>query len=157
MITLVIITILSGFAIPAYKNYLIRTRVAEAIHLARTYQLQVAENSYMGAAFNSGERTFQPTKWIRSMVVDPTYGSITITFNKHPLADQSLLLFPKDKLNDGTLTDLQGYVNASQIPIGTIQWGCRSAGTPPSWTRGTLMAQYAPEECRAGTMYNSSQ
>jgi len=46
MITVAILAILVSIAVPAYQNYVIRTRVADGLHLASSAELAVAEYTF---------------------------------------------------------------------------------------------------------------
>ena len=164
MIALAIITLLSSFAIPAYQDYSIKTRVAEAISLVKPLQIAVAENAANGTWIGSGlpadyyklnaiyfAKSTNLPKAVKSIIFDTTSGWITITFKGQPIDNKTLFIMPKYKASGSSLT----YViesdpnTGTKIPSDRISWGCRSAdlATPLNLTRGTLPGKYAPQWC----------
>jgi type IV pilus assembly protein PilA len=151
MIVVAIIGILAAIAIPAYQDYMIKSKVTEGLSLAGAYKTAVAET----AAANGGIFTFAQT------------GLPAFTATKHVA---NITVTPMTALNNGGIiqitygTTLGGNptANSTQIwlvpflsPSG-IDWKCRAAGS----TAGTaanaataipptpLPAKYAPADCR---------
>jgi prepilin-type N-terminal cleavage/methylation domain-containing protein len=54
MIVLAIVGVVAAYAIPAYQDYLARSRVGEGLSLAAAARLAVAENAASGDAFGNG-------------------------------------------------------------------------------------------------------
>ena len=84
MIVIAIIGILSAFAIPAYQDYIIRTRVTEVIIFMHTAKNIVTENALRGRAYNEG--------WIIPAATKNYSGNMAINVAKALLQRQRRLL-----------------------------------------------------------------
>jgi len=143
MIVVAIIGILAAVAIPAYQDYTVRAKVTEGLVLASGAKTAIAENAATGDAFASGWTAPSATKNVTSLAVGAT-GAITITYTA--------------AAGGGTLimTPLTGVAPGTALAVGTppadaIKWVCRSAASTSTFTTaaaGTLLAKYAPAECR---------
>ncbi len=151
MIVVAIIGILAAAAIPAYQDYVVRSRVTESHGLAAPAKLNVA---YVLATGNPNAAAvgyavgFAPpaaTKNTASIAIGEDTGIITVTTTA--LA------------GGGTLT-IAPSVNGSPLPQGTSQflppdgpmrWRCAASGAGDlvsNQSAGTLAARFAPSECR---------
>lgn len=125
MIVVAIIAILAAIALPAYQDYTIRARVAEAIVLASAAKATVVENissanALDAAACGGVAETPTSTANLASMTCTGN-GVITVTTSAKA-GSVSL-----------TLTPTYGYLNAP------VKWSCqRSAGNN----------KHVPAECR---------
>jgi type IV pilus assembly protein PilA len=161
MIVVAIIGILAAIAIPAYQDYTIRGQVAEGLSLAAAAKTGVSE--YFASTGQAPATRIQaglgaldtPTdtqgNYVSSLAV--VNGVITITYSS--AAPQRA----NNAVNGMTLT-LVPYTSADN----SIAWKCRAVGsiaTPDTGTLlgtgsatvaanavGTLLAKYAPNECR---------
>lgn len=141
MIVVAIIGILAAVAIPAYQDYTVRARVTEALGLAANYKNIVTENAANGNALNGGLPNFSQTPNVSAIAVD-TAGVITVTTTTRA-GNGSLTVTPRD---GGTSTSA---LSAGTPPTNQIVWYCNAAGaTKGGGTSGTLLAKYAPAECR---------
>jgi type IV pilus assembly protein PilA len=144
MIVVAIIGILAAIAVPAYQDYIIRSRVSEGLNLAAAAQLTVSENAASGTALAAGYVPPVSTTNVSSIAISST-GVVTITFTAvSGGANATLILTPS-------------YGNALPLTAGTppsdaIKWDCAAAGhaVPAGYlgTPGTLLAKYAPANCR---------
>ncbi|HUN93716.1 MAG TPA: pilin [Burkholderiaceae bacterium] len=155
MIVVAIIGILAAIAIPQYQQYTIRARVSEGLSLADAAKTNVADvlaNGNPQAAatgYATGYVAPNTTQNVTGIAVDAAEGYITITYSVNA--------------GNGTLT-LNPYTGgtaaAAKLPVGTaaftpptdaLSWQCRAAGSAliaPGSAAGTLLAQYAPANCR---------
>ncbi|MDP8986011.1 MAG: prepilin-type N-terminal cleavage/methylation domain-containing protein, partial [Pseudomonadota bacterium] len=79
MIVVAIIGILAAIAIPAYQDYIVRSRVTEGLSLASAAETTIAENAGNGAAdLSQGWTSPAATTNVASVVVS-TVGVITVT------------------------------------------------------------------------------
>lgn len=123
MVTIAIIGILVSIALPAYQDYMIRSRVTEGLTLASTAQLAVNEYTFANNQLPllSADTDYispDPTDNVSSIKMG-NLGVITITYT--PAAGNgSIILTPT-------------------FQLGALIWEC---------TGGTLSAQYRPAPCR---------
>ncbi len=131
MIVVAIIGILAAIAIPAYQDYLIRSRVTEGLSIASPAKVAVSENAALGnASLSVGWTAPAATASVASVATDGTTGIITITFTAIA-GDGTLTLTPLDSAGANLV--------AGAIEEDRITWVCAV---------GTLLPQYAPASCR---------
>lgn len=151
MIVVAIIGILAAVALPAYQDYTVRARVSEGLALAATAKTNVADIHSSGnpsaaaAGYSLGYTPPAATRNITSVVVAADTGIITITTTA--------------TAGNGTLTIAPNIAGAA-LPVGTaaftpadgaITWRCAAAGATglaAGQAAGTLLAKFAPAECR---------
>ena len=129
MIVVAIVGILAAIAIPAYQDYVVRSRVTEGLSMASAAKTTVSENAMHGAPLAQGYTAPTATAIVTSVAVGAT-GVITITYTA--LA-QSVVL---------TLTPTSGgaALAAGTVPTDAIVWTCavNAAGND----------RYVPANCR---------
>jgi type IV pilus assembly protein PilA len=128
MIVVAIIAILAAIAIPAYQNYIVKSRVSEAFVAADAYKVLVAENASSGLALNTNfTAPTTATENVASAAIDAGSGAITITTTA--------------KAGNGTiiLTPSSGgaALASGTIPTESITWACT----------GSIEAKYLPSTC----------
>ena len=141
MIVVAIIGILAAVTIPAYQDYTVRARVTEGLSLASSYKVAISENAANGAAFAAGIPAFVATPNVTNMAVAPATGGITITYAANA-GGGTLVLAPRD----GGAAGAALAVNT--IPTNALTWNCNALGSAKAGTIGTLLAKYAPSNCR---------
>ncbi len=151
MIVIAIIGLLASIALPAYQDYLTRTRVSEGLVLASPAKTKVIENAMLGVEFSAGWTSPSPTSNVASIDIDDARGQITITFTTliAPAGANTLILAPRIGSSDGAR--LYGTATSSTPPDGQLVWNCNSADQNPvvnHGTFGTLAGKYAPANCR---------
>jgi type IV pilus assembly protein PilA len=160
MIVVAIIGILAAIAIPAYSDYTARSKVTEGLSLASSAKTGVSEafqsNGVPGiAAYVASQGAFIPTKYVTGMTVSAANGQIVLTFNNTNIpqiaAGSTMILTPE--INSG------GYKDLSVAGIqGNIDWACITSTSATAGARGftgiallpvgSLLAKYAPTECK---------
>ncbi len=143
MIVVAIVGILAAIAIPAYQDYMVRSKVTEGLSLAGAAQIAVAENAANGTpALNRGYTLPAATANVAGIAVAPATGVITVTYTA-AAGGGTLILTPSS--NGAALV-------AGTPPVDAIKWDCGAAGhTVPAGylgAAGTLLAKYAPANCR---------
>jgi type IV pilus assembly protein PilA len=142
MIVVAIIGILAAVAIPAYQDYTVRAKVTEGLSLASGLKVTVADNAANGIALNNNTPgvvlpEFTATRNVLTLVV-AVNGEITAGM-RATAGNGTLVLAPRDGA---------AALVAGTIPVNPITWNCNAVGSTKGGTNGTLLAKYAPAECR---------
>lgn len=132
MIVIAIIAILMAYAIPAYRDYTVRTKAGEGLSISAALKSTISEiwvNSGDVSALNSGTNGIPSAISITGSnisQVEVSAGVIEVTFNNDPtLIGETMTLTP-------ILPGTAGNVGSS------LFWQCRSS----------LDNRYLPSECR---------
>jgi type IV pilus assembly protein PilA len=169
MLTVAIIGILTAIALPAYQDYIIRSRVSEALLLVTGARLAVAEDGVADAvnlaaastAWNAqAAGTGANSKYVNSVLLNaatPPTGVITVTLNPATVGvgagRNTFVLSPYVRTGAGVAVTLA----AAQvgINIAPLEWACTSTTGAVAVSSGltgaaagTLLAKYMPAECR---------
>jgi len=132
MIVVAIIGILAAVALPAYQDYLIRSRITEGLAMAASAKTSISENAASGAAsLTDGYTAPTATDNVASIVPNGTTGQIVITY---------------------TAKAASVVINLTPTSGGAAL----AAGTPPTggsiaWTCAVTAAannKYVPQNCR---------
>jgi type IV pilus assembly protein PilA len=169
MIVVAIIGILAAVALPAYQDYVKRSRVTEGLSVAADAKVAVGTGCSTPADCTATATTINAapviTKYVKNGAgsgvavtggAGATQGEILITFDTATVglaaAQNTLVLSPF--VNSGAGVQQLGLANAAGN-TGAIDWGCQSATKTTSTNRGmaagtagALLAKYAPSECR---------
>lgn len=141
MIVVAIIAILAAIALPAYQDYMVKSRVTEALVQADGLKTVVAENAASGEPFAKGASLIgvaadedgavatPATDNVSKTVIDTEDGHIDVTMTKKSGG--------ADKLVTLTPTDSAGKLEAGTVPNGVIAWTCT----------GTVPQKYLPSTC----------
>jgi type IV pilus assembly protein PilA len=161
MIVLAIVGVIAAYAIPAYQDYLARSRVGEGLSLASSARLTVGENAASGSAYGGGYTSPPSTRNVESIHVDDDTGQITVAFTTRVAAagSNTLVFVPSVPDNAETPTSRSALTRGT-VQNGTITWECftggKSASSLPAPGAGplpvdapTLPANLAPPECRS--------
>jgi len=170
MIVIAIIGILAAFAIPAYQDYLIRTRVSEGLNLAEPAKVAIgtevssrADLTALRTTWNAqSNNTGANSKYVDSILFGAdgadTAGEITITYNATSVgAGGTLVLTPwvRGSGAGANGTRLYTALDPANRISGNIDWTCQSdknatatAQMGGAGSQGTVLEKYAPSQCR---------
>lgn len=150
-----IVGILGTIAVPAYQDYLIRTRVAEGMLLASGAKALVIENAVNGLPLAAGWSGVS-SKYVDSVSVEQVNGIVKVVYGEKLTGDgvkYTLWMVPKVGTAASALVGtLSGTATESTIPSGSVvTWSCRVSGTLGSdvGLRGSLPKKWAPSECHS--------
>jgi type IV pilus assembly protein PilA len=169
MIVVAIIGILAAVALPAYQEYIVRSRVTEGLLLVTGARLTVAEEGAASSASLAAASTAwnaqaggtgANSKYVTSVLLNtatPPTGVITVTMNAATVgvgaANNTFLLSPYVRNGLGVAVTL-ATAQLTQNPA-SIEWACTSTTGAVATSRGltgatagTLLATYMPAECR---------
>lgn len=135
LITLFIVSIIAMIAIPVYKDYATRAKIAEGLSLASSIKSLIGEHYVMNGRLpvdavelHLSDPSQYYGKWTESISVSnvPSNGTITITYS------------------NAKLPRLDGNNTITLVPretgSGTLTWDC---------TGGTVSEDLRPTSCRA--------
>lgn len=128
MIVVTIIGILSAIAIPAYRDYILRARILEGIHLASAAKTAVVDHFHTNGvmpADNTEAQIASPASISGNNVSRITVdnGEVVITYSGQPEITGKTLVF-----NPTTIS-------------GSVQWSCAGSDS-------TIANKYKPSSCR---------
>jgi type IV pilus assembly protein PilA len=150
MIVIAIVGILAAIAVPAYQDYVTRSRVTEGLTLASTAKTLVSENAMAGLSLDQGYASdTKATKNVQAggITIDASNGEITIAYASNVAPDGENTLALKPTANDVALS-------SGNRPTGPIRWDCYAKGVQARVGSAgltgapTLAANLTPSECR---------
>lgn len=154
MIVVAIVGILVAIAVPAYQDYVTRSRVTEGLVLAAGAKTTVAETAMAGQPFNQGyPASMVATRNVMTdgISIDQATREIQIRYAANVANTASNMLVIKPTSNGSALSDTAA---SSAQPAGSIRWDCyakdvaaRADSVSPT-NQPALDAKYAPAECR---------
>ena len=118
----------------------------EGLSLASVVKSTVADNASFGSALDSatpGQNgvPLVATDNVAGILVDGASGEITISYTNVAGAG-TLVMAPRDGSSAGAA------LVSGTVPTSSIVWNCNAASSTKAGTNGTLVAKYAPANCR---------
>ncbi|CAJ0714753.1 Fimbrial protein [Ralstonia edaphis] len=149
MIVVAIVGILAAIAVPAYQDYVSRSRVTEGLTLAASAKTAVAENAAAGVSLDLGYSANAATRNVvaSGVTINQANGEIEIAYASNVADDGANTLVLKPTVNGQELS-------SSKRLVGTIRWDCYASGVAARTnsvkpaSAPTLDARIAPSECR---------
>lgn len=161
MIVVAIIAILAALALPAYQDNTARAKISELVVISGSVRQALGESYQSGgmvavAAFASSiaaDSTYNKTKYVKEIKVDPDTGVITVYASNQVLGSKL----------DGKAITFTPYTNKKKLwkdmpaDPGLIEWACASDSISTATSRGftdvvkadnPMPARYVPTECR---------
>lgn len=162
MIVVAIIGVLAAIALPAYQDYVVRSRLTEGLSLSGAAKTEIGTNASSAADLLAAAATWNAnqgntgasSKYVTSVQVNGAAGATQ--------GEISILYTAAAGVGADNLIVLSPWTNAVKLgtaiaagTAGAIDWSCQSfthatatargigGGTP-----GTVLAKYAPSECR---------
>ncbi len=126
MIVVAIIGILAAIALPAYQDYVVRSRVSEALTIVDSVKTLVGENAMSGKVFNSGFAGYPVSDNMAPMLagdISAVNGAITVTTSVKAGAG-TVIFVPFD-----------GPVGGVNLVLGTAPDQSDPVGLHDSWRR----------------------
>jgi type IV pilus assembly protein PilA len=171
MIVVAIIGLLAALALPAYQDYVTRTRISEGLVLVAEAKHELGANGLTNTVSltntaalwnermaNMGSRS----KYVDSIRMNPATGDLVVLFSANVSSaarGKTLVLSPQVRQGSATAQLLPAYF-AAATSEGTLDWLCTSAAGSGSGTRAdyfgftapvtiaTMPPKLAPAECR---------
>ncbi|CAJ0691340.1 Fimbrial protein [Ralstonia mannitolilytica] len=149
MIVVAIVGILAAIAVPAYQDYVSRSRVAEGLALAAAAKTAVAENAAASLPLDQGYIANGATRNVvaNGITINQANGEIEIAYASNVAAHGANTLVLKPTVSGVALS-------ADKRSAGAIRWDCYASGVvaranavAPASTP-TLDPRIAPAECR---------
>jgi len=162
MIVVAIVGILAAIALPAYQDYIVRSKVTEGLSVAESAKVLVSETFGVNGGFAAGATQttnaanaaacgagdvwcFVVSKNVAGVGITFANGEILVTYDvtangiSQLGATNTLYLVPT----------IGGAALSAVNSAGTIDWHCKGAGsTYAVGSLGTLPARYSPAPCR---------
>ena len=167
MITISIVAILTSIALPAYQDYMIRSRVVEGMLFAESAKYEIVTDvstlidlNVISTNWNNQPNyngTIPTSKYVDSVRISTTTGVITIDFNHLSLGisanEDQLTLSPSVHSTNGILTLVQSLAQGQR---GAIDWACVSDSSTTAATLGLpfvvpekpIRGKYVTASCR---------
>ncbi|MFN4312633.1 MAG: pilin, partial [Ferrovibrio sp.] len=131
MIVVVIVGILAAIALPAYQDYMTRSKISELIARLAEAKTSVSEyfashGSYGSNASSVGLNTSASGKYVSSLACGTNCGELTVT-------SSSATDLPSDARGKTII------LSATSTANGVVTWKCKA---------GTMPSKYLPGSCK---------
>lgn len=136
MISITVVALLVAFALPAYNEYDVRTKVSECIDAAESAKLSISE--YRNA-FDSW-----PPDAEEAALTDNGHSGFCEGFVAYDPSDGSFQLDIRESAIGENIGRIQPKFTPRVTASDTIEWLCTAGVTAP------LRTNYLPGECRGG-------
>ena len=134
MITVAVIAILLAMAIPAYSDYMIRSKVAECINGAATAKVQISEYRQTLGAW--------PPSVEAAGLANAGNSKFCTAINNYQSGTGAFTIDVDEAAVDSILIDISPVLTPTVTTSNIINWDCSRGGTSAS------EAKYLPSTCR---------
>ena len=161
MIVVAIIGILAAVALPAYQDYTVRAKLSEAVIAGSSYKGLMSEafqtDSIAGLAAAAGTINAKAAAEKSSKFVSNVTADIVTPWSIHVTVLATAGNGIPTGVNNQVINFTPNVANVAPLATsqGAIDWACTSATGATAASRGlgsaplgTLLAKYAPSECR---------
>ncbi len=148
MIVVAIIGILAAIAIPAYQDYVKRSKVSEGLNLAGAAKLGVSEWYDSESAFpadddGSNAGNFELGLASNSSINGNYVSSVTVDSSMIVISFRANVKLGTDEAAESHL-----LLSADASSGGSIVWNCNVSGTPTTASPNYVKKRYLPTNCR---------
>lgn len=162
MIVVAIIGVLAAIALPAYQDYVVRSRLTEGLSLSNAAKTEIGTNASSAADLTAAATTWNAQQG-NTGASSKYVTSVQIADGAGATQDEiSILYKPAAGVGAGNLIVLSPWTGAVKLgtaiaagTAGAIDWSCQSATNATATARGigggtigSVLAKYAPAECR---------
>jgi len=173
MIVVAIIGILAAIALPAYQDYTVRSKITEGLLAADSVKQAIAEayqsngtdgiNAFANDKQGPASGSYLQSKYVDNVAVSTDGNGIITVWYGNSAGDKSLVNVVGAATSTILLTPFINVAGAPTQPMnvapnadpGAMDWACTSATGDTASKRGftgqalgTLLAKYAPSECK---------
>lgn len=167
MIAVMIVGVLASIALPAYQDYMIRSKITEGMVFAESAKYEITTDvstlidlNVISTNWNDQPNyngAVQTSKYIDSVTISTTTGVITIDYNHLTVGisgtHDQITLSPSVHSAIGTLTLVQSITQGQR---GSIDWACVSSSSTTATSIGLpfvvparpVLGKYVTASCR---------
>lgn len=144
MVVVAIIGILAAIALPAYQNYMIKSKLVEA-----TTDLD-ASKGLIAKAYSTGGNSFPSSSPIQALDTNHVYVS-AIQYNQASSALASVVVTIAPTIGNTAVSNKFLGLFGTGLSDGTVSWTCATAATAGATSAGnqTAMFPFIPSNCQS--------
>ena len=137
MIVIAIVAILVALAVPAYRDYTIRAKVAECVNQAAVAKLNISEYRQTVGVFPADENE------AGTVGIEETQYCDGYEYQSSTVAGEYTILTNEGKIDAAITGNIEPHMRAWVSSSGEVNWLCQMGGTDAA------NLKYLPSTCRA--------